>query len=84
MIEGWSYDDGNLEKRKLCLACFSKAGLGINKSIYEFCQDYIESGKLEQFLPTQENNMLQDEVKKYDGDYLRMTCDAIMKEYNNR
>ena len=47
MIEGWSLDDGKLEQRKLCLACFSKAGLGINKSIYEFCQDYIESGKLE-------------------------------------
>ena len=80
MIENWSQDDGLLEHRKLCLGCFARKGVSIDRSVYEFSDHFVKSGRLEAVLPTKDN-LLQDEVAEYDGDYFRMACDVILKAY---
>ena len=76
MIEGWGYEE-KLEERKLCLSCIAKTGEGINRDVYNFCHDFVESGELDKYLPTKEN-LLRDEVKEYGNDYYEMMTDKVL------
>tara|TARA_B100000287_G_scaffold204550_1_gene193014 strand:- start:3287 stop:3547 length:261 start_codon:yes stop_codon:yes gene_type:complete len=82
MIDDWRIDDGKLEERKLCLGCFASRHVPLSKEVYEFSHEFVKSGKLTPYLPTEENNLLQKEVEEFAGDYFKMACDAILKEYN--
>ena len=52
-------------------------------NVYQFSHDLVESGRLDKYLPTKENP-LQEEVAKYNGDYFKMTCNAILDAWNER
>ena len=73
----------NLNERKICLACFASNDIHIGPEVYQFSHDLVESGRLDKYLPTKENP-LQEEVAKYNGDYFKMTCSAIIDAWNER
>lgn len=80
MIEGWGYDDGKLEERKLCLSCIAKSKYNIDRKAYEFCQSIVEQNIVTNMLPT-EDNLKNHEVKEYGGDYYQMIQDKILNQY---
>jgi|TARA_B100001113_G_scaffold349202_1_gene344229 hypothetical protein len=82
MIDDWRIDDGKLEERKLCLGCFASRNITLDKSVYEFSHWFVKEGKLDPYLPTEENGLLQKEVEEFAGDYFKMACDAILKGYD--
>ena len=67
-----------LNERKICLGCFASKHIPITSEVYQFSHDFVESGRLDKYLPTKEDP-LQDEVNKYGGDYFQMACQAILE-----
>ena len=51
--------------------------------IKQFSHDFVESGQLDKYIPTKEN-LLQEEVAQFRGDYFKMACDAILKAWNEK
>ena len=82
MNEEWRMDR-RLAERKLCLGCFASNNIPITPEVYQFSHDLVESGRLDKYLPTKEDP-LQEEVAKYNGDYFKMTCNAILDAWNER
>ena len=82
MNEEWRMDR-RLAERKLCLGCFASNNISITPDVYQFSQDFVESGQLDKYLPTKENP-LQEEVMEFNGDYFKMACNAIMESWNDR
>ena len=82
MIEEWRMDR-RLAERKLCLGCFASNNISITPDVYQFSQDFVESGQLDKYIPTKDN-LLQDEVMEFNGDYFKMACNAIMEAWNDR
>jgi|TARA_B100000214_G_scaffold287819_1_gene217404 hypothetical protein len=72
-----------LNERKICLGCFASNNIPITPEVYQFSHDLVESGRLDKYLPTKEDP-LQEEVAKYNGDYFKMTCNAILDAWNER
>ena len=81
MNEEWR-TDRRLAERKLCLGCFAANNIQISSKVYQFSHDFVESGQLDKDLPTKEDP-LQEEVMKYNGDYFKMACEAIMEAWND-
>ena len=79
MNEEWRLEQ-KLNERKICLACFSSNNIPISQEVYQFSHDLVESGRLDEFIPTIEDP-LQEEVEKYGGDYFQMACQAILKAW---
>ena len=82
MNEEWRMDR-RLAERKLCLGCFASNNISITPDVYQFSQDFVESGQLDKYIPTQDN-LLQEEVAQFRGDYFKMACDAILKAWNEK
>jgi len=82
MNEEWRMDR-RLAERKLCLGCFASNNISITPDVYQFSQDFVESGQLDKYRPTKDN-LLQDEVMEFNGDYFKMACNAIMEAWNDR
>ena len=82
MNEEWRLEQ-KLNERKICLACFSSNNIPISHEVYQFSHDLVESGRLDKYIPTQENP-LQEEVSKFGGDYFKMTCNYIIEAWNNK
>jgi len=82
MNEEWRMDR-RLAERKLCLGCFASNNISITPDVYQFSQDFVESGQLDKYIPTKDN-LLQDEVMEFNGDYFKMACNAIMEAWNDR
>ena len=82
MNEEWRMDR-RLAERKLCLGCFASNNISITPDVYQFSQDFVESGQLDKYIPTKVN-LLQDEVMEFNGDYFKMACNAIMEAWNDR
>ena len=82
MNEEWRMDQ-RLAERKLCLGCFASNNISITPDVYQFSQDFVESGQLDKYIPTKDN-LLQDEVMEFNGDYFKMACNAIMEAWNDR
>ena len=82
MNEEWRMDR-RLAERKLCLGCFASNNISITPDVYQFSQDFVESGQLDKYIPTKDN-LLQDEVMEFNGDYFKMACDAILKAWNEK
>ena len=80
MNEEWRLEQ-KLNERKICLACFSSNNIPISQDVYQFSHDFVESGQLDKYIPTKEN-LLQEEVAQFRGDYFKMACDAILKGYD--
>ena len=72
-----------LNERKICIGCFATNNIDITSEVYQFSHDFVESGQLDKFLPTQENP-LQEEVMEFNGDYFKMACSAIIKAWGER
>ena len=69
-----------LNERKICLGCFASRNIPITGEVYQFSHDFVESGRLDEFIPTKEDP-LQEEVEKYGGDYFQMACQEILKAW---
>ena len=82
MNEEWRMDR-RLAERKLCLGCFASNNISITPEVYEFSHNFVESGQLDKYIPTKEDP-LQDEVMKFNGDYFKMACDAVIKAWEAR
>ena len=82
MNEEWRMDR-RLAERKLCLGCFASNNIPITGEVYKFSHDFVESGQLDKYIPTKEN-LLQEEVAQFRGDYFKMACDAILKAWNEK
>ena len=82
MNEEWRLEQ-KLNERKICLACFSSNNIPISQDVYQFSLDFVESGQLDKYIPTKEN-LLQEEVAQFRGDYFKMACDAILKAWNEK
>tara|TARA_B100000214_G_scaffold320009_1_gene254982 strand:- start:105 stop:353 length:249 start_codon:yes stop_codon:yes gene_type:complete len=82
MNEEWRLEQ-KLNERKICLACFSSNNIPISQEVYQFSHDFVESGQLDKYIPTQDN-LLQEEVAQFRGDYFKMACDAILKAWNEK
>ena len=82
MNEEWRMDR-RLAERKLCLGCFASNNISITPDVYQFSQDFVESAQLDKYIPTNDN-LLQDEVMEFNGDYFKMACNAIMEAWNDR
>ena len=82
MNEEWRMDR-RLAERKLCLGCFASNNISITPDVYQFSHDFVESGQLDKYIPTKEN-LLQEEVAQFRGDYFKMACDAILKAWNEK
>ena len=82
MNEEWRMDK-RLAERKLCLGCFAANNIPISQNVYQFSHDFVESGQLDKYIPTQDN-LLQEEVAQFRGDYFKMACDAILKAWNEK
>tara|TARA_Y100001970_G_scaffold274790_1_gene375110 strand:+ start:710 stop:958 length:249 start_codon:yes stop_codon:yes gene_type:complete len=72
-----------LNERKICLGCFASHNISITPEVYQFSHDFVESGALDNYIPTKEDP-LQDQVAAYNGDYFKMACDAIIKAWEAR
>ena len=72
-----------LNERKICIGCFASNNIPISSEVYQFSHDFVESGQLDKFLPTQENP-LQEEVIEFNGDYFKMACSAILEAWEQR
>tara|TARA_B100001250_G_scaffold405685_1_gene423568 strand:+ start:271 stop:519 length:249 start_codon:yes stop_codon:yes gene_type:complete len=72
-----------LNERKICLGCFASNNISITPEVYEFSHNFVESGQLDKYIPTKEDP-LQDEVMKFNGDYFKMACDAVIKAWEAR
>lgn len=79
MNADWRYTDENLEKRALCLMCCVQAKEEIDSSIYEFCHYFTSNGLFNDVLPTEENPM-DEELKKFNGDPLAMATAKVKSE----
>tara|TARA_Y100001970_G_scaffold208007_1_gene253447 strand:+ start:79 stop:327 length:249 start_codon:yes stop_codon:yes gene_type:complete len=82
MNEEWRLEK-KLNERKICLACFSSNNIPISQDVYQFSHDFVESGQLDKYIPTKDN-LLQEEVAQFRGDYFKMACDAILKAWNEK
>ena len=82
MNEEWRMDQ-RLAERKLCPGCFASNNITISSEVYQFSHDFVESGQLDKYLPTKEDP-LQEEVMKFNGDYFKMACSAIIKAWEER
>ena len=82
MNEEWRLER-KLDERKLCIGCFASNKIPITQEVYQFSHDLVESGRLDKYIPTQENP-LQEEVSKFGGDYFKMTCNYIIEAWNNK
>ena len=82
MNEEWRMDR-RLAERKLCLGCFAANNIQISSKVYQFSHDFVESGQLDKYLPSKDN-LLQDEVMAFNGDYFKMACSAIIKAWEER
>ena len=82
MNEEWRLEQ-KLNERNICLACFSSNNIPISQDVYQFSHDFVESGQLDKYIPTKEN-LLQEEVAQFRGDYFKMACDAILKAWNEK
>tara|TARA_B100000131_G_scaffold26331_1_gene25135 strand:- start:1341 stop:1589 length:249 start_codon:yes stop_codon:yes gene_type:complete len=82
MNEEWRLEQ-KLNERKICLACFSSNNIPISQDVYQFSHDFVESGQLDKYIPTKDN-LLQEEVAQFRGDYFKMACDAILKAWNEK
>ena len=72
-----------LNERKICIGCFASNNIPISSEVYQFSHDFVESGQLDKYIPTKEN-LLQEEVAQFRGDYFKMACDAILKAWNEK
>ena len=82
MNEEWRLEQ-KLNERKICLACFSSNNIPISHEVYQFSHDFVESGQLDKYIPTKDN-LLQEEVSQFRGDYFKMAGDAILKAWNEK
>tara|TARA_B100001996_G_scaffold82917_1_gene61168 strand:+ start:84 stop:332 length:249 start_codon:yes stop_codon:yes gene_type:complete len=82
MNEEWRLER-KLNERKICLACFASNDIHIGPDVYQFSHDFVESGQLDKYIPTKDN-LLQEEVAEFRGDYFKMACTAILKAWNER
>ena len=82
MNEEWRLEQ-KLNERKICLAFYSSNNIPISHEVYQFSHDYVESGQLDKYIPTKDN-LLQEEVSQFRGDYFKMVCDAILKAWNEK
>jgi|TARA_B100001996_G_scaffold285270_1_gene225537 hypothetical protein len=82
MNEEWRLEQ-KLNERKICLACFSSNNIPISQDVYQFSHDFVESGQLDKYIPSKDN-LLQEEVAQFRGDYFKMACDAILKAWNEK
>jgi hypothetical protein len=82
MNEEWRLEQ-KLNERKICLACFSSNNIPISQEVYQFSHDFVESGQLDKYIPSKDN-LLQEEVAQFRGDYFKMACDAILKAWNQK
>jgi|TARA_B100001250_G_scaffold343421_1_gene312078 hypothetical protein len=80
MNEEWRVER-RLAERKLCLGCFASHQIQITTDVYNFSHDFVESGQLDKYIPT-EDNLLQDEVMEHNGDYFKMACTAIIEAWD--
>ena len=72
-----------LNERKICIGCFASRNIPITGEVYQFSHDFVESGQLDKYIPTKDN-LLQEEVSEFRGDYFKMACDAILKAWNEK
>ena len=72
-----------LNERKICIGCFASNNIPISSEVYQFSHDFVESGQLDKYIPTKDN-LLQEEVAQFRGDYFKMACDAILKAWNEK
>tara|TARA_B100001250_G_scaffold56225_1_gene43429 strand:- start:178 stop:423 length:246 start_codon:yes stop_codon:yes gene_type:complete len=69
MIPEWNYEKNDLDARKFCLGAIVAAHkYNVDRSVYEFCQSFVESGKareiIERELPMEEAfGLIQDEYQ---------------------
>ena len=69
MIPEWNYEKNDLDARKFCLgAIVSAHKYTVDRSVYEFCQSFVESGKareiIDRELPIEEAfTLIQDEYQ---------------------
>ena len=70
-----------LNERKICIGCFASNNIPISSEVYQFSHDFVESGQLDKYLPSKDN-LLQDEVMAFNGDYFKMACSAIMEAWD--
>ncbi len=82
MIEDWRYDDGKMHERQLALMCLIKHKIDINREAYEFCNYFVSNGLFQGELPT-EDDMMEDRLKKHDGDVIQMVSAKVLKEFSN-
>ena len=82
MNEEWRVER-RLAERKLCLGCFASNNITITPEVYQFSHDFVESGQLDKYIPTKDN-LLQEEVAEFRGDYFKMACDALITAWNDR
>ena len=82
MNEEWRMDQ-RLAERKLCLGCFASNNISITPDVYQFSHDFVERGQLDKYIPTKDN-LLQDEVMEFNGDYFKMACNAIIEAWDKR
>ena len=82
MNEEWRLEK-KLNEGKICLACFSSNNIPISQDVYQFSHDFVESGQLDKYIPSKDN-LLQEEVAQFRGDYFKMACDAILKAWNEK
>ena len=51
MIPDWSYEKNDLQARQFCLgAIVHQHKHNIDRSVYEFCQSFVETGKVREFI----------------------------------
>ena len=70
-----------LNERKICIGCFASNNIPISSEVYQFSHDFVESGQLDKYLPSKDN-LLQDEVMAFNGDYFKMACNAIIEAWD--
>ena len=80
MNEDWRVER-RLAERKLCLGCFASHQIQITTDVYNFSHDFVESGQLDKYLPTN-YNILQDEVMEHKGEYFKMAWTAISEAWD--
>jgi hypothetical protein len=79
MNADWRYTDENLEKRALCLQCCVRNGEQIDSSIYEFCHYFTSNGLFGGVIPT-EDNPLEEEMAKHNGDFYALAQEKVKSE----
>ena len=72
-----------LNERKICIGCFASNNIPISSEVYQFSHYFVESGQLDKYLPSNDN-LLQDEVMEFNGDYFKMACNAIIEAWDKR